>query len=228
MLRREAEALILPNLPAFLRGEYQPQDNDERLALLAAQLASCEFEGLQGAAARLYFDAFAAVPTLADDVLAANCYHAACAAALAGCGQGKDADQLNDEERAVLRRQALDWLRQDLTWCGQRLDDGNGQTNARIGRGCNSGAAILTWPASAPRTPSPGCRTRNASSGSASGPTWTRCSDACACPNESLPHGFRDSRGLKDRAKDEGPHDGRRPLLTARHSTIDKPPGRVW
>ena len=32
VLRREAEALILPNLPAFLRGEYQPQDNDERLA----------------------------------------------------------------------------------------------------------------------------------------------------------------------------------------------------
>ena len=50
----------------------------------------------------------------------------------AGCGQGKDADQLHDEERAVLRRQALDWLRQDLTWCGQRLDDGNAETNARI------------------------------------------------------------------------------------------------
>jgi serine/threonine-protein kinase len=34
VLRREAEALILPNLPAFLQGTYQPQDNDERAALL--------------------------------------------------------------------------------------------------------------------------------------------------------------------------------------------------
>ncbi len=42
---------------------------------------------------------------------------------------------MNDEERALLRRQALDWLRQDLTWCGQRLDDGNAQINARIRQG---------------------------------------------------------------------------------------------
>src|SRR5436190_23098788 len=34
ILRREAEAKILTNLPAFLDGKYQPGDNDERLALL--------------------------------------------------------------------------------------------------------------------------------------------------------------------------------------------------
>src|SRR5439155_13987809 len=62
VLRREAEAMILPNLPAFLRGEYQPQDNDERLALLGI----CQFRGLCGAAARLYADAFAADPALAE------------------------------------------------------------------------------------------------------------------------------------------------------------------
>ena len=135
VLRREAEGLILPNLPAFRRGEYRPQDKDERLALLAGKLASCEFDGLRCAAARLYSDAFAAEPKLAEDVLAATRYHAARAAASAGCGQGKDADQLDDKERAVLRRQALDWLRQDLTWCGQRLDDGNAQINARIRQG---------------------------------------------------------------------------------------------
>jgi serine/threonine-protein kinase len=132
LLRREAEGLVLPNLPAFRRGEYQPQDNDERLALLAGQLASCEFQGLQGAAARLYSDAFAAEPELAEDVPAGTRYYAACAAALAGCGQGKDADQLHDKERALRRRQALDWLRQDLTWCGKRLDNGNAQTNTQI------------------------------------------------------------------------------------------------
>ena len=33
---------------------------------------------------------------------------------MAGCGQGKDADEINDQERARLRRQALDWLRVEL------------------------------------------------------------------------------------------------------------------
>ena len=132
VLRREAEAVVVPKLAAFQRGEYKPQGNDERLALLAGQIASCEFEGLEGAAARLYPDAFAAAPELAEDVLAATRYLAARAAALAGCGQGKDADQLNDEERSLLRRQALDWLRQDLNWYGQRVDDGNAETNAWI------------------------------------------------------------------------------------------------
>jgi serine/threonine-protein kinase len=135
VLRREAEVLVLPNLLAFRCGEYRPQDKDERLALLAGKLASCEFEGLQGAAARLYSEAFAAEPNLAEDVLAATRYHAARAAASAGCGQGKDAHQLQDKERALLRRQALDWLRQHLAWCGHRLVDGNAQTNARIRHG---------------------------------------------------------------------------------------------
>jgi serine/threonine-protein kinase len=132
LLRREAEGLLIPNLPAFRRGEYRPQDNDERLALLAGQLATCEFEGREGAAARLYSEAFAAEPRLADDVPAGARFYAARAAALAGCSQGKDADQLNDEERAILRRQAHDWLRQDLIWCGQQVDGGNAQTNAWI------------------------------------------------------------------------------------------------
>ena len=49
-------------------------------------------------------------------------YNAACAAALAACGQGKDADKLDDKKRARLRRQALDWLRADLDAWGQLLN----------------------------------------------------------------------------------------------------------
>src|SRR5260221_3077632 len=75
LLRREAEGMVIPNLPAFRRGEYRPQDNDERLALLAGQLANCEFQGLQGAAARLYSDAFAAEPKLVEDVPAGSPPH---------------------------------------------------------------------------------------------------------------------------------------------------------
>jgi serine/threonine-protein kinase len=122
LLRREAEELILPNLPAFRRGEYRPQDNEERLALLAGQLASCEFEGLPGVAARLYSNAFATEPKLADDVPAGARFRAARAAVLAGCGQGKDAEQVDDKERASRRQQALDWLRQDLDWLTKRPD----------------------------------------------------------------------------------------------------------
>src|SRR5262249_48111777 len=42
-------------------------------------------------------------------------YNAACAAAMAGCGQGKDEPPPDEATRAKLRRQALDWLRADLT-----------------------------------------------------------------------------------------------------------------
>jgi serine/threonine-protein kinase len=132
VLRREAEGLILPNLSAFLAEKYQPRDGAERLALLAARLANCEFRGLHGAAARLYADAFAAEPKLAEAVPEGTRYCAARAAALAGCGQGQDADKLDDPERARWRRQAREWLRQDLTWWGQALDNGSAQAKADV------------------------------------------------------------------------------------------------
>ena len=61
-------------------------------------------------------------PQLADDLGASHRYNAACAAALAGCGQGKDADKLDGKERGRLRRQALDWLRADLDGWRRLLD----------------------------------------------------------------------------------------------------------
>ena len=42
VLRREAEAMLFPNLPAFLEGTYQPADQCERLAFVGA----AEFNGL--------------------------------------------------------------------------------------------------------------------------------------------------------------------------------------
>src|SRR5262249_39746057 len=91
--------------------------------------------GLQSAAARLYADAFTMEPKLAEDAPVGTRYRAARAAALAGCGQGQDADQLNFEERTVPRRQALEWLRQDLTWCNQQIDSADAEVNARIRQG---------------------------------------------------------------------------------------------
>src|SRR5262249_44954675 len=142
VLRREAEAMILPNLPAFLQGNYEPQDNDERLALLG----NCQSQGRYGAAARLYADAFAADPDLADnlttecryrtarveypvddrmEVLNTECrYLAARCAALAGCGLGKDAAMLSVEERTRWRQQARAWLEADLAVWARSLDGG--------------------------------------------------------------------------------------------------------
>jgi serine/threonine-protein kinase len=121
VLRREAEALILPNLPAFLEGTYQPEDNDERLALLGV----CQFKGLNRTAARLYADAFAADPALAEDWKTENRYRAAGCAALAGCGHGADGARLHEAERTRWRRQARTWLQADLVLHARRLDGGN-------------------------------------------------------------------------------------------------------
>jgi serine/threonine-protein kinase len=48
-------------------------------------------------------------------------YNAACTGALAGCGRGKDAGKLDEMTRTRLRRQALEWLRADLTTCQKYL-----------------------------------------------------------------------------------------------------------
>src|SRR5262249_10650244 len=74
--------------------------------------------------ARLYEAAFAARPELAEDLSKWNRYNAACSAALAGCGQGKDQPSLDDKTRARWRQQALLWLRADLTAYAKRLETG--------------------------------------------------------------------------------------------------------
>jgi tetratricopeptide (TPR) repeat protein/serine/threonine protein kinase len=101
-------------LPAVLSGQRQPADADERLGLARVCQTSRQF---YAAAARFYAEAFTENPRLADDPSTGDRYNAACAAAQAGCGQGKDADSLDDKGRARLRRQALDWLRADLVAC---------------------------------------------------------------------------------------------------------------
>jgi serine/threonine-protein kinase len=118
VLRREAERMILPELPAFLEGKYQPKDNDERLALTGV----CQSQGRHRTAARLYADAFAADPRLAEDLGKRHRYFAARAAAQAGCGLCMDSAGVEDAERARWRTQAREWLRADLTVITRWLD----------------------------------------------------------------------------------------------------------
>jgi serine/threonine protein kinase/Flp pilus assembly protein TadD len=117
-------------LPGILAGKATAAGAGERIDL--AQI--CSFKQLHRAAARFYAEAFAAEPALVDD--ASNRYDAACAAALAGCGRGKDAGRSGEEARGRLRRQALDWLRADLAALGRRLDQGSDRAGgaARVGR----------------------------------------------------------------------------------------------
>jgi tetratricopeptide (TPR) repeat protein len=102
-------------LPAILSGKQQSANASER----AEYAQVCQFKGLYADASRLYREAIAAKPDLAASLVDGLRYNAACAAALAGCGAGKDAAKPSDTERTGLRKQALDWLRDDLdAWRG--------------------------------------------------------------------------------------------------------------
>jgi tetratricopeptide (TPR) repeat protein len=106
-------------LPAILQGDIKPASPAERIELAGL----CALKRLHRAAVLFYKEAFDAQAKLADDLGTANRYNAACAAALAGCGNGEDADKLDDTERARLRRRALDWLRADLQAWGRLVDE---------------------------------------------------------------------------------------------------------
>jgi serine/threonine-protein kinase len=118
VLRREAEAMILPNLPAFLEGKYQPADNEERFALLGI----CQFTNRSFTLARLYTDIFAAAPTVGADYRTGYRFNAACAAARSGNGSGIDVTELGDAERAKWRAQAREWIRADLALWSKSLE----------------------------------------------------------------------------------------------------------
>ncbi|MHC5043737.1 MAG: tetratricopeptide repeat protein, partial [Planctomycetota bacterium] len=91
-------------LPAVLAGEDPLRDTQERID--AAQL--CFWTKRYPDAVRLYGEAFAEDPDVADDLLRCYRYQAACAAVLAGSGQG------DESLRSRWREQALAWLRAGL------------------------------------------------------------------------------------------------------------------
>jgi tetratricopeptide (TPR) repeat protein/serine/threonine protein kinase len=106
-------------LPAVLQGKQRPADAAEAAALAELCLG---FKKRPASAALLYQEALAAAPKLAEDLGAGHRYNAACAAVLAGCGQGKDAAGLGEMDRLRWRRQALTWLHADLRAWQHLLD----------------------------------------------------------------------------------------------------------
>jgi tetratricopeptide (TPR) repeat protein len=77
------------------------------------------------AAERLWRAAFAVQPAMADDPRRMNRYQAARAAALAGCGRGEGAAELDEEAREPLRLGAAEWLRAELAFVSSRIAEGD-------------------------------------------------------------------------------------------------------
>jgi serine/threonine-protein kinase len=126
--RCQRQLALDARLPAIRQGTDKPANAAEQIEF--AQL--CLLKKLCSTSARFYRDAFAGEPKPAAGARLPHRYNAACAAALAGCGQGKDADQLDAPERARWRQQARDWLRDDLAWWGKALETGKVQVSAEV------------------------------------------------------------------------------------------------
>ncbi len=124
----ERMASLAPRLPALLKGEDRPKDVAERLDI--AQL--CYETKRFAAAARFLAEAMAADPGLGDDRRAAHRYNAACAAALAGSGQGADDPKPDEAARPGLRGQALDWLKAERVAWAKVLDAGGPQARPLV------------------------------------------------------------------------------------------------
>ncbi|MBL8897327.1 MAG: tetratricopeptide repeat protein [Planctomycetes bacterium] len=116
----EIERMVVPEstLMEIARGEREGESASAFVS--AARLASRR--GQNAMAARTYARAFAAFPELSRT--APYLYHAACEAALAGCGQGEDAGTLDEEGRAALREQARRWLSQETDRLRQEIAAG--------------------------------------------------------------------------------------------------------
>jgi tetratricopeptide (TPR) repeat protein len=105
-------------LAAWQRGKGSAGSAREQLAL--AEFCQTN-KHRYAAAARFYAGAFAAQPKLAEQFPANARYNAACAAARAANGEGKDAADLDQPERRRWRTQALDWLTAELKACTARF-----------------------------------------------------------------------------------------------------------
>jgi eukaryotic-like serine/threonine-protein kinase len=112
-----AFAALDQRLTAVLGGE--PANNAaEQIALGQRAYNTFRF----AAAARLWSDALASDPALAEDRESQHAYNAACAAALAGAGQGKDDPKPDDAAKTRFREQAPAWLQAELDAWSKLLD----------------------------------------------------------------------------------------------------------
>ncbi len=114
-------------LPGILKGEQQPANPAEQLAL--AEL--CQHTKRYAAAARFYA-AVMADARLPEPLRQQHRYNAACAVLLVAAGKGEDAGKVDDRERARLRGQALGWLRAELEAGTAMIEHGPPQARVAV------------------------------------------------------------------------------------------------
>jgi serine/threonine-protein kinase len=112
ILRREAQAKVLPDFPALVDGAAQPRDNDERLPVIG----ECQYRGLHARCARLFADACASDPNLTRDDRLNPGFVAACSASalLAPRERATGGTDIDASNRAQLQELACVWLSERL------------------------------------------------------------------------------------------------------------------
>jgi hypothetical protein len=143
-------------LPPILKTETPPAGTTG----LSEWASLCRCLQQEAAAARLFRLQLGDHPSISADVRCQDHFEAACAAARAGCGLGKDADTLSETERAAWRQQALDWLRFDLKgWTallsgGDVADRFTARQSLNVWK-CHADLACVRDPAALARLPRP-------------------------------------------------------------------------
>jgi serine/threonine-protein kinase len=112
---------LTARLPAILRGNDRPRDDDERLTL--AQISASR--RLYAASTQFYSDVLNAKPARAGDLSSRHVYRGVRSAALAGCGRGADQPPLDDASRERLRALSLRWFRERLNSFAKLASGGN-------------------------------------------------------------------------------------------------------
>jgi tetratricopeptide (TPR) repeat protein len=127
---RQAEQMVAleGRLPAVLRGDDKPKDSAEGIVFASMTYNTKQF----GPSARLYAESLRADPKLAEDMNSGHRYNAACAAALAGAGQGNDKPPLDEKEKTRWRKQAIGWLRADLAFWTKQAGTGKPEAKALV------------------------------------------------------------------------------------------------
>jgi serine/threonine-protein kinase len=133
VLRREAETMLCRHLPDFVAGSYSPTTNEERIAFTGY----CHANGLNLAASKLYSEVFSSDSSIEYSHQMDYRLKAARAAALAGCGIGKDSQRLSAAEKRKWRDQARTWLTSDLASL-------TGTSNTTSGKAATNGQ-LCTW-----------------------------------------------------------------------------------
>jgi len=117
----ERLAKLATKVDAVAKGDAEPADGEEARAL--ANIAHQRRRYVL--AVGLWRSAFEMDPSIVKGAESWNRYSAACSAALAAEGEGVDARRLVADRRGALRRQAVTWLREDLSAMKKYFEKGD-------------------------------------------------------------------------------------------------------